>query len=206
MWQKRWSMIEPYLVGSRLLDVGAGIGTFMHLAASSGWSVAGTEVSRSAIDLARSRYGLDIFEGELQQFPKAAKFHVITLWHVLEHVPSPAATLQLCRDLLESGGHLVIAVPNDSDARWALAKVKRSSGPYTPTMPGQEIHLSHFQPHVLARALSSRGFEVMLLTVDDQYPVPTTLTDMRVRGYRALMSLTGANIGKATLLIARRIE
>jgi SAM-dependent methyltransferase len=47
----------------------------------------------------------------LNDFP-AAEFDVITLSHVIEHVPDPVATLKDCASRLRKGGRLIVATPN----------------------------------------------------------------------------------------------
>ncbi|MDX1461453.1 MAG: class I SAM-dependent methyltransferase, partial [Marinirhabdus sp.] len=40
------------------------------------------------------------------------KFDVITMWHVLEHIPNLEETIQSLHQLLKGNGTLIIAVPN----------------------------------------------------------------------------------------------
>jgi SAM-dependent methyltransferase len=206
MWKKRWDLVKQHAQGSRLLDVGAGIGTFLSNARDDGWSVSGTEVSRSAITIARQRYGVEIVEGQLGDAPISGPFDVVSMWHVLEHLPSPSLGLRQCHSLLRTGGLLVVAVPNDSDARWRFQRAKNGSYmPYEDLEPGKEIHLSHFTVPVLRRAIQSNGFRMGLMTVDDHYPTPSRRTDQLVRGYRALMATTQVNLGIATLALATAV-
>jgi SAM-dependent methyltransferase len=206
MWRKRWQTVKRYATGNRLVDVGAGIGTFLAYAQDDGWDVTGTEVSTSAIELARSRYGLELAKGQLEDLFIDGQFDVVTLWHVLEHIPSPSRGLELCRGLLRPGGLLVIAVPNDADerARLQTAKNRQHYRRYEELRKGNEIHLSHFTVGVLRDALSARGFRLRLATVDDHYATPTPRSDRLVRAYRLLMSGTGLNLGFATLILANK--
>ena len=76
--------------------------------------VIGTEISESAVALAKEKYGLSLFAGEVEALGLPPQsFDTITLFHVLEHVPDPGKLLTLCHDLLRAQGILVIAVPND---------------------------------------------------------------------------------------------
>jgi len=212
MWSKRLALLLPAGSSVRLLDIGAGIGTFVAMARDRlGWKVAGTEVSSSAITIARERYDLDLLEGQVEELHLApASFDMVTLWHVLEHVPSPAKTLAICHRLLAPRGWLAIAVPNDDEARsWlvqAKASLTRSSKParYHKLEPGEEVHLSHFSGRVLTRALVERGFSIERTTVDDQYASPTARSEAIVRAYRVIRTLTGLNFGQATFVLARK--
>jgi ubiquinone/menaquinone biosynthesis C-methylase UbiE len=213
MWAKRLQLLKRIGSGSRVLDIGAGIGTFLELGRDRlGWDVVGTEVSTSAISLARDRSGLELLLGRVEdlQLP-AASFDLVTLWHVLEHVPSPAQTLKLCHSLLKRGGHLAIAVPNDGDERWwlvakkaALARRHPSPERYEPLRPHGEVHLSQFSIPVLVNAVRANGFGVRLVTIDDQYANPTQRSDALVAAYRTIYRLTRLNFGQTIFVLAQK--
>lgn len=212
MWSKRLELLHRAGPKVRLLDVGAGIGTFLSLAHDRlGWDVVGTEVSASAVRIARDRYGLTLLEGRIEDLalPEGA-FDVITMWHVLEHVPSPAQTLDLCHTLLATNGLLALAVPNDDAARaWlvrAKARLQLKVPPprYEVLRPHHEVHLSQFDSQVLERALRSRGFSIELVTVDDQYANPDVRSETLIRAYRIIRRLSRLNFGQATFVLARK--
>jgi 2-polyprenyl-3-methyl-5-hydroxy-6-metoxy-1,4-benzoquinol methylase len=217
MWSKRLCLVRASARGSRLLDIGAGIGTFLAMARDeAGWNVTGTEVSRAAIALARQRHGIELLCGQADHLTlPSAQFDTVTLWHVLEHVPSPSRLLRVCHDALAPGGLLVVAVPNDSGSRARLQRMKGAmkqhlgfaSEPqqrYYPLTPSSEIHLSHFSGHVLKRLLEQSGFHLQRMTVDDHYPEPTMRTEAIVAAYRLVQRATGHNLGQAILALAER--
>lgn len=97
-------------VGS-LLDFGAGTGHFASAAKSGGWRVSGVEPSAEARKVALEVNGLDLLSPQLIKW-SAEEYNVITLWHVLEHVPELNSHLQNFVYSLKGGGALIIAVPN----------------------------------------------------------------------------------------------
>jgi ubiquinone/menaquinone biosynthesis C-methylase UbiE len=210
MWRKRLRRVPRLRSGAHLLDIGAGIGTFLALARDeAGWAVSGTEISRQAVQLARQRHGLELVVGQFEElaFP-AATFDVITLWHVLEHVPSPSRLLQACQRALVPGGWLVVAVPNDSGARWRVEQVRsllrrRIPDRYQRLAPGAEIHLSHFSQNVLAQLLRQNGFHATSWSIDDHYPNPRFKTNTLVALHRAILQLTGFNFGQTIFSISQ---
>jgi SAM-dependent methyltransferase len=211
MWSRRLRFVDSLEApGRRLLDVGAGIGTFLAMARAEGWEVAGTEVSASASELARDRYGIDLRLGQLDELTVPdGSFDAVTLWHVLEHVPSPRSVLTACHRLLVTSGVLVVAVPNDSDALLLPRRVKRvfqrlPYQRYEPLSPGEEVHLSHFRPDVLRRLLGASGVEPGKIGIDNHYGEPRAWTDFRVALTRRLASTTGLNLGNSLLVAARR--
>lgn len=92
-----------------LLDVGAGTGDFLSKAKQKDWHVTGVEPNSKARDLAALK-GLQL-HANLEEIQEQ-KFDIITLWHVLEHIPNLEETLQTLEKLLKKDGVLVIAVPN----------------------------------------------------------------------------------------------
>lgn len=97
---------------ARLLDVGCGNGGFLAKARDAGWEVFGCDPDPLAVEIARSQ-GLEVRLGEAPVWEDMKdRFDVITLSHVLEHVPDPYATILQLRELLRDGGLLYIDTPN----------------------------------------------------------------------------------------------
>src|ERR1700733_9442543 len=62
LWRRRLGKLKATRKPGSLLDVGTGIGQFLSLARSSYAEVYGTEVSASAVQIAKERYQLDLFQ------------------------------------------------------------------------------------------------------------------------------------------------
>jgi SAM-dependent methyltransferase len=95
------------------LDVGCATGNFLYeMSRQTGWQVDGVEPSAYAAQLARDSLGLNIQQARLEDAGfKPGSFDVVTLWNVLEHVPSPMTTLRYVYQVLGEGGILIISVP-----------------------------------------------------------------------------------------------
>jgi 2-polyprenyl-3-methyl-5-hydroxy-6-metoxy-1,4-benzoquinol methylase len=111
---RRLAQIEGRIGIGRVLDIGPGLGTFLHVARDRGWEAEGVEVSRFAADFIRSTHGLPVFAGDLTEFEQHAgrTFDVVTFWDSIEHVARPVEVLRSARRLLREGGLLVIATDN----------------------------------------------------------------------------------------------
>lgn len=104
------SVVAP---GATLVDAGAGRGRFVAHARDAGYHATGIEPSARGVDHARDRYGVRLMRAGIEDAPVASgSVDVVTLWHVLEHVEDPAATLRVLRSWLRPGGVLLIGVPN----------------------------------------------------------------------------------------------
>jgi 2-polyprenyl-3-methyl-5-hydroxy-6-metoxy-1,4-benzoquinol methylase len=170
MWQRRLGRITRFKKAGRLLDVGAGDGYFLDVAKAGGFSTYGTELSSTGADYAGKR-GHHLLLGQLKDIDfTGLKFDVITLWHVLEHLPNPGEALSIVAGLLEPGGIFVLAVPNEENQlfRYRIG-LKKCPNPLGPIVWAKEIHLTHFQPATLRAALRDHGFEVRDFGVDDIY-------------------------------------
>ena len=93
----------------RILDIGAGTGDFLLTAKNDGWDTVGVEPSERAKNIAIQK-GIS-FVKEISALENNS-FDVITMWHVLEHVPNLELQIQELKRLLKPTGTLIVAVPN----------------------------------------------------------------------------------------------
>jgi len=93
----------------RILDIGAGTGDFLLTAKNDGWETVGVEPSDRAKNIAIQK-GIS-FVNEISDLENNS-FDVITMWHVLEHVPNLELQIQELKRLLKPTGTLIVAVPN----------------------------------------------------------------------------------------------
>lgn len=96
----------------RLLDVGSGNGQFIRRMRSLGWDASGVDPDRAAVDYCLTQ-GLNVFHGTITDVPPEPRYDVITVNHVIEHVPDPVSLLLECkRRLTPRTGRLMIMTPN----------------------------------------------------------------------------------------------
>ncbi|MCU0403761.1 MAG: class I SAM-dependent methyltransferase [Chitinophagaceae bacterium] len=152
--KRRFVQRQTNLASGKLLDVGTGIGAFLHEMESSGWQTIGTEPEFEARNNAYKLFKLKVYEpSQLFEFSHQS-FDAITLWHVLEHIYNLEGYMQQFAKLLKPKGLLFIAVPNfkSYDAGfykdyWAAYDVPR--------------HLYHFSPASMQVLASRNGFRII---------------------------------------------
>lgn len=151
-WQRAQGL-TPASGPGRVLDVGCGDGRFLSAIQKLGWACIGVEPNQKAVEFARARLQLDVRQGDLSIINDELKFDLITMWDVLEHVPSPTSVLRHANRLLGSDGQLALSVPNwDSferqffHKRWIALDAPR--------------HLYHFSPQTITRLLHKCDFEI----------------------------------------------
>ncbi len=96
----------------QLLDIGCGTGDFLEIAVKANWQITGIEPNEQARVIANSKTNNTVFEIDHLSKLKPNSFDVITLWHVLEHLPNLEMHTALFKHLLKPNGTLIIAVPN----------------------------------------------------------------------------------------------
>ena len=141
----------PAKRGGRLLEIGCGSGTTLHLMEQKGWSVTGLDFDEGAVKNARSK-GLNVRLGELstQEFADES-FDAVVMSHVIEHVSSPGELLRECRRVLKKGGVLVALTPN-ADSRMHMHYGRNWRALETPR------HLQIFTSKSLASMANSAGY------------------------------------------------
>ncbi len=135
----------------RILDIGAGVGDFLSIAKNNGWQTIGIEPSDKAKNIAKKK-GVSFVENlsELE----SNSFDVITMWHVLEHVPDLENQIKELKRLIKPFGTVIIAVPNfkSFDAHyygnfWAAYDVP--------------IHLWHFSKTAIKKLFAKEKLELV---------------------------------------------
>ena len=146
--------VAPPGNGRRLLDIGCGSGSFLKLAREAGFRVQGLEASPEAAEAAEKILpGRVVVGDERELIRSGATFHVLTLFHVLEHLPRPLDYLRRIRRLLAEDGGLVVQVPNSHSIQAALL----GSRWYGLDCPR---HIHNFTARALIELLRRAGFRV----------------------------------------------
>lgn len=148
--------------GRRLVEVGPGIGGFAALAQDAGYDVSVIEMDERACAYLSGVVGVATHHTADADaaLRREGPFDVVALWHVVEHLPDPFATLRAVADALAPGGVAVIAAPNPQalqlrlfGARWTHLDAPR--------------HLFLIPIDTLVEAARAAGLEPALVTTTD---------------------------------------
>lgn len=140
--------------GKNLLDVGCGTGDFIQIAKRNHWHVSGIEPNEQARAIANRKSNFSAYDVEKLLNFEEKRFDVITLWHVLEHLPNLDEHISIFNKILKPNGTLIIAVPNyrSFDANyyqnfWAAYDAPR--------------HLWHFSQTSISKLVSTHNFKIV---------------------------------------------
>ena len=153
--KRKLNLINTYVIESNnLLDIGCGTGDFLETAKQNKWTVSGIEPNENARAIANKKANNNVFDSAQLLKLEAHSFDVITLWHVLEHLPELEDHISIFKSLLKPKGTLIIAVPNykSFDAKyyknfWAAYDVPR--------------HLWHFSKQSVGHLFSKENMSVV---------------------------------------------
>jgi SAM-dependent methyltransferase len=145
--------VRGSLAGKRVLDFGCGIGNLCKVLLERGARVDATEPDPNARATVRAELNVDAYKdlAELRAAQPSARYHLVTMFDVVEHLRSPVDTLADLGAQLEANGTLLLETP---DAESLKARVVRAKwvNYQNPT------HLYYFSWTSLERALRAAGF------------------------------------------------
>ena len=150
-------VIEQYMdmeKPGKILDVGAGPGTFVEVAKERCWEPTAVEFNSFCVKRIKS-LGIECIDEPLENvdLPENS-FDCVTLWAVFEHLQDPHNMLQIINKLLRPGGILAILVPNINSlaARIMHERCATFSG---------DTHINFFNYKTLTKIQEMNGFEVL---------------------------------------------
>ncbi len=162
--RRRCDFLREAAAGRDLLDFGAGAGGFARMMREYASSVAVVEPEQR---LAKHFEALGVARyADADQLPADRKFDLITLFHVLEHLPDPGKVLQSLAARLKPGGRIILEVPSADDALLKLY----GSEPFS-KFTYWSCHLYLFTNATLARLIANAGLKVNFIKQIQRYGV-----------------------------------
>ena len=152
-------------IAGRFLEVGCGEGWLLAAAKTAGFEVHGLDFSEAALKrfhpelLPQATFG-DAFENLERLIDAGARFDLIAMEHVLEHVLDPERLLQRLPRLIAPGGVCAITVPNDYSPLQLAARATGHVDRDFWLAPPQ--HLNYFAAASLTTLLERLGYETCL--------------------------------------------
>ncbi len=163
--KQKYKIVSGLTGIGEILDIGCGTGELLSYFQEHKWECLGIEPNVSARDFARTHYHLKVVEEPELQKLSAASYDIISMWHVLEHVPDVNARIVEIKRILKKEGFLIIALPNITSWDAVL---------YRDYWAGLDVprHLYHFSPQAfrnLAKQHDLKIINILPLKLDAFY-------------------------------------
>lgn len=154
--KRKIKFIKKYTDKNKLLDIGCGLGTFLKIAKSTGFNIAGNDISSYAQRVVKNELKVPFYPGEVfkASLPKES-FDIVTAWDVFEHIPQVNETFQSVAKTLRPGGFLFLTTPNIKS--WD----SKVLGKYWYGYKKIPEHLIFFSPESIKKLLKANGFNVI---------------------------------------------
>ncbi|MEP7272229.1 MAG: methyltransferase domain-containing protein [Acidobacteriota bacterium] len=149
--RERIEDLSRFISAGRLLELGSSTGELLAVA-SERFETTGVEADLSSSRIARER-GLHCLNGTLADVHLNEDwFDVAVLYHTIEHLPSPQATMLELHRVIRPGGWLVLETPNIATLWFRLFGSR-----WRQLIPD---HRYFFTPATLGRLCYQSGFEI----------------------------------------------
>lgn len=149
------------------LDVGCGHGRLLFRAMQAGWQVKGIELSAPTAERVSQTLGVTVVSGDFMENPvdphDAGRYDLISLRHVLEHLPDSRLAMTRIRQMLAADGRLLLEMPNIEAWDKRLKRWLVNRGLYERRYPEGFMagHCNEFCRESLEYLLRETGFRLL---------------------------------------------
>lgn len=165
--ERRVSQILPLVTNRSYLDIGCGAGGVVLKVRNACKVIAAVEPMERWRRVLREN-GINVFNSPAKIQDK--QFDVISMFHVVEHLPNPISFLIGLKSKMSDSGMLIIEVPNVDDALLSLYKSKPFSEFFY-----WSPHLYYFNPITLSQLLTKAGYNIVTIQQYQRYPLSNHL-------------------------------
>lgn len=152
--------------GARVLDVGAGTGDFLRLAATK-FEVAGIEPSAHLAERIRRRVSCPVFVCSVEEFDAQEEYDAIVLLDIIEHVADPRQLLRRVHAFLKPGGLILVSTVDSRSTFfrlgplfWKLSRFSKTCKYILERIYSYQ-HNWYFNTQVLRNLVEETRFEVL---------------------------------------------
>jgi SAM-dependent methyltransferase len=116
----RLALVRSIVPSGRLVEIGPSVGAFVALAQDAGYVTSAIEMDPDCCRFIRDVLGVPVENTADPVDALDGPYDAIVLWHVVEHLPDPAAFLARAATALAPGGAIVLAAPNPDSLQYRL--------------------------------------------------------------------------------------
>jgi len=169
--ERRFQYLKSVLSNKKLLDFGCGTGGFLLKAQNLAAIAHGVELE-TRLSRHYESSGLTVFQN-LPVIPsdiRGGGYDIVTMFHVLEHIPDPKSILVELTGILANDGQIIVEVPNADDALLTLYQCEPFSN-----FTYWSCHLFLFTVKTLKMLFSQINLKVNYIKQIQRYPLANHL-------------------------------
>jgi len=152
--KRKYKIVAQHIPVGKIIDIGCGTGELLNYFQKHNWDSLGIEPNASAREFAKKNYHLKIEEEPTIQNLPPSTFDIVSMWHVLEHVPDVNERMKEVKRILRKEGYLIVALPNPTswDAEY-----------YKDFWAGYDVprHLYHFSPKAFENLAKQHDLQII---------------------------------------------
>lgn len=155
IYKRTVALVKESIKSKKVLEIGSAKGYLLAVLAKLGWETFGIEISKTATEYAKTKFGIDCFTGTLADYiqqPRKKKYPLVLAIDVVEHVPYPAKFISDITNVVEDNGILIIDTPNAEADN--IKTLKKSFSGFNP------FHIYLFSIKNITTLLEENGFIV----------------------------------------------
>lgn len=161
---KKGDFIYKFINKGNILDIGAGIGSVLHLVDSPGFNLYATELDQDAINFVHNQFrnNVQIFKGDLinARYPDNF-FDYIIFNHVIEHTLNPVQYLKEINRILKNNAILYIGTPDIGSNIYKFYRFLMFTSLQIPNIVDGIEHTFLFSKKTLKSLVQSTGFKII---------------------------------------------
>lgn len=138
-----------------LVEIGSGMGYLLNFFREDGWTTIGIDPNVGLCMYARNKLGLTVIPGTLDEANFAPEsISVVTMMHVIEHVPDPMSIFREVYRILKVGGYFILETPRYDTLMFKLLGRRERS-------LSCDGHIYFFTTRTLADMATNAGFHII---------------------------------------------
>lgn len=172
--QVSFRFIKKYLaVRGEYLDIGCGYGSLLYYMNKDGWKVKGLELSKKLSKHVYETYNIEVVVKNFLDFDTNEKYLLVSLRHVIEHLPDSRKAMQKIGDMLLPGGYLHLEFPNNKGLAQRIKRFrnkfplikKKYNADYVPG------HCNEFSLSSFKYLIKLSGFRLIRIETYSTHPI-----------------------------------
>jgi 2-polyprenyl-3-methyl-5-hydroxy-6-metoxy-1,4-benzoquinol methylase len=146
------------------LDIGCGNGSLLYSARQDGWKVRGLELSAFLAKKIKETLAIEVDVANFLEFNEQSyTYDLVSLRHVLEHLPDSLLAMQKINSLLNIDGYALLEFPNIMGLNFRLKRLLGRTGLYKKKYSKEYVpgHCNEFSKKSFSYLAKNSGFELI---------------------------------------------